>query len=173
LTHPRGLTRGSPAATSYKRSPVHSDSFVVAPSSSDHQEIRLRALLLVLRLSAMACVAAASTHVLLGVGAERLLDPSLPAAIERLATLDSQNRFYGAAFAIYGVLLWLCATDLPRYAGVLRALLAVFFVAGLARVLSVAIVGWPSPAVVALGVIELVAPPLLHAWLSRAMRAPG
>lgn len=110
-------------------------------------------------------------HLVLGVGADVLLGARLPSEALRDAALDSQNRFYGVAFSIYGVLLYLCATDLQKYAAVLRSLLWVFFAAGLARLVSMATHGVPPPLVLGLLVPELVAPPLLHLWLSKVLRA--
>ena len=109
-------------------------------------------------------------HAGLGLGADRLLDPALPASLLSLASLDSQNRFYGAAFALHGVLMWTCAADLPRHAPVLRRVLAVFWLAGMARLPSLLLVGWPAPAVLALAVIELLLPPALLWALARTLR---
>lgn len=100
-----------------------------------------------------------------------LLGARLPAEALRDATLDSQNRFYGVAFTLYGVLLFLSATDLPRYATVLRCVLWVFFAAGLARLVSIASHGVPPPLVLALLMSELAAPPLIHFWLAKTLRA--
>jgi Ni/Fe-hydrogenase subunit HybB-like protein len=62
--------------------------------------------------------------VFLVVGAEVLLGAHVPADVLADPVLDSQNRFHGVAFTLYGVLLFLCATDLSRYAAVLRCPLA-------------------------------------------------
>lgn len=110
-------------------------------------------------------------HLVLGVGADVLLGAKLPAEALADAALNSQNRFYGVAFSLYGVLLYLCATGLPRYATVLRCVLWVFFAAGLARLVSIATHGVPPPLVLALLATELALPPLLHLWLSKALRA--
>lgn len=129
-----------------------------------------RSLSLVLRLLGVACVAPALLHLVLGVGADRLLDPSLPASLTGLASLDSQNRFYGVTFGLYGVLLWLGAGEPGRYAPVLRVLIGLFFAGGVARLVSIGVVGIPSPPVLALGLIELVVPPLL--WKAVSSPAP-
>jgi hypothetical protein len=110
-------------------------------------------------------------HLALGVRADVLLGAQLPEQALRDAALDSQNRFYGMAFSLYGVLLYLCATDLRRYAAVLRCVLWVFFAAGLARLVSISTHGVPPPLVLVLLVLELAAPPLLHLWLSKVLRA--
>lgn len=108
-------------------------------------------------------------HLALGVGADVWLGARLPAEALNDATLDSQNRFYGVAFSLYGVLLYLCATDLRKYATVLRCVLWVFFTAGLARLVSIAAHGLPPQPVLALLVTELALPPLLHLWLSKVL----
>jgi hypothetical protein len=110
-------------------------------------------------------------HLALGAGADVLLGAKLSAEVLADPALNSQNRFYGVAFSLYGVLFYLCATDLPKYATVLRCVLWVFFAAGLARLVSVATHGVSPPLVLALLVTEVVLPPLLHLWLSKALRA--
>jgi hypothetical protein len=110
-------------------------------------------------------------HLAFGVGADVLLGARLPSEALSDAALDSQNRFYGVAFVLYGVLLYLCATDLRKYATVLRCVLWVFFAAGLARLVSVGTHGIPPPPVLVLLATEIVVPPLLHLWLSKVLRA--
>ncbi len=130
-----------------------------------------RSLPLVLRLVGVACVVPSLLHLVFGVGADRLLDPTLPTSLAALASLDSQNRFYGVVFALYGVLLWLGAADPGRHAPMLRWLIGLFFAGGVARLVSVALVGLPSAAVMSLGMLELVIPPLLWTALSRWIAA--
>ena len=110
-------------------------------------------------------------HLTLGVGAEVLLGARLTTEALSDAVLDSQNRFYGVSFTLYGVLLYLCATDLPKYSTVLRCILWVFFAAGLARFVSLVTHGIPALPVMVLLVLELVLPVLLNLWLSRTLRA--
>ena len=122
---------------------------------------------LVLRLSAPGFLLVGALHLALGVGADVLLGAKLAAEAVADPALDSQNRFYGVAFTLYGVLLWVCASDIPKYATVLRCVLWVFFAAGAARLVSIAIHGIPPPLVVALMASELVLPPIFIWWLSR------
>jgi hypothetical protein len=131
----------------------------------------MRALTLLLKVVAPLFVLVGALHLALGVGADVLLGAKLPTEALSDAALDSQNRFYGVAFALYGVLLYLCATDLAKYATVLRCVLWVFFAAGLARLVSVATHGVPPPLVLALLVTEIALPPMLHLWLSKALHA--
>jgi Domain of unknown function (DUF4345) len=120
---------------------------------------------LALRIMAVGCLVPGLIHVLLGVAGDGIIGGPVPAIID--PTLDSQNRFYGASFLLYAALLWLCANDVRRHAGILRLLLAVFFMAGMARGLAFLAHGAPSWQVTALWASELVLPPLLWVWLAR------
>jgi hypothetical protein len=108
-------------------------------------------------------------HLWLGLQADVLLGARLPVEVVSDPALDSQNRFYGVAFSLYGVLLLICAANLAKYQTILRAVLWVFFAAGLARLVSVAIYGLPPlPVSVLLG-SELLLPPAILFWLHRAI----
>lgn len=122
---------------------------------------------LVLKLSAPVFVIVGALHLFLGTGADVMLGADLPAAALNDPVLDSQNRFYGVSFTLYGVLLYLCATDLRKYKTVLQCILWVFLAAGLARMVSIATHGMPSVLVLALLSSEVLLPPLMLMWLSR------
>lgn len=130
----------------------------------------MRSLALFLKIVAPVFVLVAALHLAIGVGADVLLGAKLSSEALTDPALNSQNRFYGVAFGLYGVLFYLCATDLPKYATVLRCVLWVFFAAGLARLVSIATHGLPPPLVLMLLATEIVLPPVLHVWLSRALR---
>ncbi len=123
--------------------------------------------LIALRLVGIACVLAGLAHASLGVSGDWIVGvvPANPVD----PSLDSQNRFYGTAFMLYGVLFWLCSRDLARYAPVLRALIGLMFLAGLARSLAVLAHGWPSPQIMFLWATELAAP-LFWFWLDRELK---
>jgi uncharacterized protein DUF4345 len=129
----------------------------------------MRSLVLVLKLLAPVFFIVGALHLVLGLGADALLGAKVSAEAMTDPALDSQNRFYGVAFTLYGVLLFLCSTDIPKYATVLRCALWVFFAAGLARVVSIALHGSPPPIIWLLLVGEVLPPPLLAWWLSRTM----
>lgn len=128
----------------------------------------MQALSLVLKLAAPIFFLIGALHVALGVGADVLLGARVSAETLADPTLDSQNRFYGVVFTLYGVLFLVCASDLAKYATILRCLFWVFFAAGVARLVSLAIHGLPSPPVLALLGLELLLPPILVWWLGRA-----
>jgi hypothetical protein len=124
-------------------------------------------LVVVLRLLAPVFFIVGALHLVLGLGADALLGARVSAEAMTDPALDSQNRFYAVAFTLYGVLLFLCSTDIPKYATVLRCVLSVFFAAGLARFVSIALHGSPPPMIWLLLVGEVLPPPLLAWWLSR------
>ena len=132
--------------------------------SSPHVADYRATMFTLLKVGGVVIVLIGTSHAVLGLGADRMLDPSVPDAAVRHASLDSQNRFYGTAFAVFGVLLWICATDLDRYGPVFVALLIVFFLGGVARLVSVALRGVPSVMIRVLTGLELAIPPLLLWW---------
>ncbi|ONM47820.1 DUF4345 domain-containing protein [Nocardia donostiensis] len=90
-----------------------------------------------------------------------------PGTAPIIATDDSQNRFFGAIFAGYG-LAWIWAIRrTPVATDAIRWLAGIFFLGGLARLISLAVYGWPHWFIVALGVIELVLPPVFF-WLTKS-----
>ena len=127
----------------------------------------MRSMVLVLKLLAPVFFIVGASHLVLGLGADALLGAKVSTEAMTDPALDSQNRFYAVAFTLYGVLLFLCSTDIPKYATVLRCVLWVFFAAGLARFVSIALYGSPPPMIWLLLVGEVLPPPLLAWWLSR------
>jgi hypothetical protein len=112
-------------------------------------------------------------HLSRGRGADALLGANLSVQSMNDPGLDSQNRFYGVSFALYGVLLFVCAADLRKYATVLKCVLWMCFAAGVARLVSMAVVGTPPLPILALLASELLAPPLLLWWLSKTLNSPS
>jgi len=103
-------------------------------------------------------------HLFLGPSTDNLLGAYIPEPVLSDAILDSQNRFYGVIFGLYGALFYLCATDLRKYATVLKLLLLFFFAGGFARVVSIILVGLPSKIVLVLLALELTLPIILFLW---------
>jgi hypothetical protein len=63
----------------------------------------MRVLAIVLKISAPVFILVSILHLTLGVGADVLLGANLSPAALADPALDSQNRFYGVAFSVYGV----------------------------------------------------------------------
>lgn len=124
-------------------------------------------MILLIRVLGFGCILAGLSHVFLGAGAEVMLGANVSADTLTDASLDSQNRFYGAAFTLYGFLFLHSTRDLVRYRSVLDITLAFFFFGGIARVVSVALHGWPSPIIIGLAASELLIPPLIWMWLPK------
>ena len=55
-----------------------------------------------------------AVHLILGRGADVVLGAKIPTEVLADPALDSQNRFYGVAFTLYGTLLFICASDLAK-----------------------------------------------------------
>ena len=123
-----------------------------------------------LQLSGLILIAAGAAHVVLGVHADVLLGAGVSAQSITDAGHDSQNRFYGAMFSVCGALLILFSRDLPRYGPATKVLLIGITLAGLSRITSVLLYGWPPPLVLFLGVLEVVLPPAMLLWLNRHLK---
>lgn len=122
-----------------------------------------------LKFASLVFFAVAGAHLTLGLGADQMLGAHLLPETISDPSLDSQNRFYGVAFAFYGVALYVCATDLKRFTPILVAALTVLFLAGCARMISWGLRGAPAPFVIGLLVIEIVLPPVLYVWLRKVL----
>jgi hypothetical protein len=128
----------------------------------------MRSFTAVLKVLGAITVAVGLLHMFLALHADATLGARLPAEVVADPVLDSQNRFFGACFAGYGALLFLCAADLRRYAMVLNIAIGFVFLGGVLRLLSMALHGLPTPQVIGLTVIELIAP-LLLLWQRRVL----
>ena len=122
---------------------------------------------LFMRFFAIGCALVGVLHVTFGLGADNMLGAGLPFEVVSNPTLDSQNRFYGASFLLFGWVAWLCASDILAYKKLFHGMMAVFFLSGVARLISVFHYGFPSPPVIGLMAIELVLPPILLIWVHR------
>ena len=109
----------------------------------------------------------AAVHFTRGLQADVLLGAVMPDSVLHDPVLDSQNRFYGTSFALYGVLLLVGVGDLQKYATVVRCTLWCLFAGGIARLVSIAIAGMPTKPVLMLLASELLVPPLTLWWLRR------
>ena len=97
------------------------------------------------------CVAIALTHILLGPS-------SIPGSVPVNATMDSEDRFYATLFLGFGATLLWCVRGVERKRGIIGALMVIFFLGGVARIISIFAVGLPGLLFVFLTVVELVLP---------------
>ena len=112
------------------------------------------------------CIVIAASHIAIG---QRVI----PGGLFVNPTMDSEDRFYATLFLGWGAAMIYCARDLAARKGLFHALLAIFFLGGVARIVSALAVGLPSPLFVFLGALELILPPLLWGWRRAAMPDEG
>ena len=86
------------------------------------------------------------------------------------ADLDSHFRFLSGVFVAVGIAWYSCIPEIETKTGRFRLLAALTFSGGLARLLSLFLVGPPSTGHLAGLCIELVAVPLLVLWQSAICR---
>lgn len=110
------------------------------------------------------CIGIALLHIVIGPA-------SIPGSIPVNATMDSEDRFYATLFLGFGAAHIWCARDLAARGRVMLAMQAVFFLGGVARLISWAAVGPPIPMFISLGAIELIQPPLIWLAWRRSYRA--
>ena len=122
-----------------------------------------------LKALAVGVFAVAFVHILLGVSAEPLLGSGISEISQADPSLDSQNRFYGAAFSLFGGLWWLSSCDVAKYQKVLKLSFLIFFLAGASRLVSIGMLGLPSIPIIALTGVELIGPPLMFLWLNKVL----
>lgn len=114
-------------------------------------------------LFGLVCIGIALMHIAIGPSA-------IPGSVSVNATMDSEDRFYATLFLGFGAAHIWCARDLAARGQILLAMQVVFFLGGIARLVSWAQVGPPIPMFVFLGALELILPPLLWVWLRKAYR---
>jgi hypothetical protein len=96
------------------------------------------------------------------------LGPSaIPGSIPVNATMDSEDRFYATLFTAYGAALLWCVRDVERKQRAIELLALVFFIGGIARLISIASVGLPDPFFRAMTGLELFLPFLMVFWARR------
>jgi hypothetical protein len=109
------------------------------------------------------CAGIALVHIAFGPS-------SIPGSVPVNAVMDSEDRFYATLFLGFGLAHIWAARALVERANLVRALQAVFFAGGVARIISALAVGLPGPLFTFLGALELVIPPLVWLALGRIAR---
>jgi len=126
----------------------------------------LRSLSLFAALFGLVCAGIALAHLAIG-------PHSIPGSIPVNATMDSEDRFYATLFLGFGLAVMWTSRDLRNRSRFFVALMAVFFVGGLARIVSFVVAGPPNVFFQAMTVLELVIPPASWLWLKAALQRSG
>jgi hypothetical protein len=122
-----------------------------------------RTLQILLGLFGATAIFIALLHIALGPA-------SIPGSVPVNATMDSEDRFYAVLFMAFGIALIWCVKDVERKARVVYLLMATFLAGGVARLISIAVVGLPNDFFVAMTALELVLP-FIYAWLQYRVSA--
>ena len=93
--------------------------------------------------------------------------PAAPGGGPVPPSIDSEYRFAHVIWLGVGVVLFWSLRRPAEHALVTRVLLVVAACGGLARLISLAVVGWPHPVYIGIGIVELVVVPLVIWWHSR------
>lgn len=130
----------------------------------------------VLRALALIALFTGAADVLVGLSGQQLIGAALAEGYAD-PLLNSQIRYLGAIWFGFGLLVWVCAADPARYAGILSGCLWIVMLGGLGRVASVSQFGFPpsrgGTAFVILAIaIEVLGMPLLLLWQRRGSVSP-
>ncbi len=111
----------------------------------------------------MVAVVAGTLTVVLGI-------ESVVGAGDASASLDSELRFYAAWYVLAGILLLRTVRRVESEALIIRLVFATLFVTGLARVISIVVVGTPHVFALVLLALELVLPTVVIPWQAMVAR---
>jgi len=117
-----------------------------------------------LGLFGVTAIVIAALHIVFGPKA-------IPGSVSVNATMDSEDRFYAVLFGAYGVALLWCIKDIERKSAIVYVLALTFFAGGLARLVSVASVGFPNTFFIVMTGLELLIPFMMVFLQSRISRS--
>lgn len=124
-----------------------------------------RALVIVLAALGAVAVASGLNGILLGPG-------SIPGGAETTASVDSNYRFAQVFWFAAGAGLWWSLRRLRERRHITRLMLALAFLGGIARLISVVVTGWPHPVFIGVLALELVVIPVVLWWHARVVSSP-
>jgi hypothetical protein len=122
-----------------------------------------KALQILLGLFGAMAIFIAGLHIVLGPS-------SIPGSVPVNATMDSEDRFYAVLFLAFGATLLWCIKEVEQKARVVYFLMATFLAGGVARLISMLVVGPPNGFFIAMTTLELVLP-FVYAWLQYQVSA--
>jgi Domain of unknown function (DUF4345) len=120
-----------------------------------------------LRVMAFIPLVTGLLEVFMGLGSLKAIGVQLPNELITQASVDNNWRFLGTVWAGYAALIIYAVNDPLRHATLLRILLTILFLSGIARATSVLLMGWPVPAFIGAMVFELFVMPMMMLWLFR------
>jgi hypothetical protein len=127
--------------------------------------VQQRVLIIVLAVLGAVAVASGLAGVILGPA-------FVPGGASAPASVDSEYRFTNVFWLAAGVALWWSLFRPRERKSVTRVMLALAVAGGLARLISVAVVGWPHPVFIATLALELVVVPLVIWWHAHVVGVP-
>lgn len=92
---------------------------------------------------------------------------AIPGSVPVNPTMDSEDRFYATLFLGFGAALIWCSQNLSQRGRLFKLLLLVFFLGGIARLISALQVGLPNTFFQIMWAFELILPPVFWAWHRR------
>ncbi len=96
---------------------------------------------------------------------------SIPGSVPVNATMDSEDRFYATLFMAYGAALLWCVKDVEKKSAQVKLLALVFFIGGLARLVSMLAVGLPNTFFLVMTSLELTLPGIMVLMSARVAAA--
>lgn len=127
----------------------------------------MKSFILSLRILSMIFIIVSLLHLYMGIQADATLGAPITTQMASEPSLDSQNRFYGVAFSLFGIALLICSNDLRRYEPMMMATFAVLFLAGIARVVAWTASGAPSELIIDILYADLLLPPIFYFWYKK------
>jgi Domain of unknown function (DUF4345) len=122
-----------------------------------------------LRVMAFIPLVTGLLEVFMGLGSLKTIGVQLPNELMTQASVDNNWRFLGTVWAGYAALIIYAVNDPLRHATLLRILLTILFLSGIARATSVLLMGWPVPAFIGAMAFELFVMPLMMLWLLKVV----
>lgn len=136
----------------------------------------MKAFRVVVRALAVLALLTGAVDVLIGLPGQQKIGAALAEGYAD-PLLNSQLRYLGSVWFGFGVLLWHCLGDLPKYASIVWGAFIIVFIGGLGRVASVLQFGFPPSElgrnfVILATAIEIVGMPLLLVWMRSLLPRP-
>lgn len=123
----------------------------------------------VLKLFATVALVTGAIDFTLGLAGQQAIGALLSDEGFRDPVINSQIRYLGTIWLGFGIMLYICSSNIHKYADFIRGALAIVFLGGLGRLFTLGHLGWPETSVgigfvVFAITVELIGMPLLFLW---------